>query len=67
MNFRHDTYTRGEHYWIRFRNGIHEVVKAKYVDYDEFYIEAVFTGHYDKCIEYLKHLLEENYEYDNGL
>ena len=59
MNIRQDTWTGGEHYWIRFHRGIFEVRKESFPEK-----ETVFVGHYEKCEEYLKNLLIENVEYD---
>ena len=55
MNIRQDTWTGGEHYWIRFHRGIFEVRKESFPEK-----ETVFVGHYEKCEEYLKNLLIEN-------
>jgi len=64
MNFRNDTYTGGEHYWIRFHNGIHEVVRETF---EKIQDEVVFVGHYEKCIDYLEQLKIENVDYDLNL
>lgn len=62
---RYDTYTGGEHYWIRFYNGIHEVRRETSDCCDDN--ETVFAGHYEKCIEYLENLKVENADYDLNL
>ena len=59
---RHDIYTGGEHYWIRFYNGIHEVRRETPDFMDDN--ETVFTGHYKECVKYLEDLRIENAEYD---
>lgn len=62
MTFRNDTYTGGEHYWIRFHNGTHDVMKEGYSDN-----ETVFTGTYAECVEWLCKQEAGNYEYDLGI
>jgi hypothetical protein len=62
MDYRYDTFTGGEHYWIRFYNGQHEVRKANGQSYD-----VVFTGHFEDCLRYLEDLMRINYEYDHNL
>ncbi len=63
--FRNDTYTGGEHYWVRFHNGTHEVRRETYASEPDN--ETVFAGNYEKCLDYLKKLLEENADYDLNL
>lgn len=65
MTERH-TFTGGEHYWIRFHNGTHEVRREMP---DEFSSdnETVFSGHYDECNRYIDDLLEDNADYDLNL
>ena len=63
---RHDTWTGGDHYWIRFHNGTHEVrreLPEEYYDDNE----TVFTGHYGECVEWINNKVVENYEFDHGL
>lgn len=48
MDFRMDTYIGYEHYWIRFNNGTHATTE------DCPDNETVFTGHYEKCVEWIK-------------
>lgn len=64
--FRNDTYTGGEHYWIRFHNGTHEVRKAD-PDLEDLEIETVFTGHYEKCVQYIEDQVVANADYDLNL
>ena len=52
MDFRMDTYIGNEHYWIRFKNGTHEVRHETPDDCPDN--ETVFTGHYEKCVEWIK-------------
>ena len=52
MDFRMDTYIGNEHYWIRFKNGTHEVRHATSEDCPDN--ETVFTGHYEQCVEWIK-------------
>ena len=52
MDFRMDTYIGNEHYWIRFKNGTHEVRHATSEDCPDN--ETVFTGHYEQCAEWIK-------------
>lgn len=65
MTIRNDIYTGGEHYWIRFRNGTHEVRRETGPSFPDN--ETVFTGRYEQCIDYLNRLLEENADYDLNL
>lgn len=65
MQARHDTYTGGEHYWIRFHNGTHEVRRETLPSEPDN--ETVFTGKYTECVEFLKKTVEENAEYDMNL
>lgn len=62
---RHDTWTGGEHYWIRWGDGQHEVRMELPDIYDDN--QTVFTGTYEACIEYLDNLIIENAEYDLNL
>ena len=59
MSFRNDTFIGAHHYWIRFYNGTHEV---RCVESGNEYaeIESIFTGHYEKCVEYIR---EEEIKY----
>lgn len=52
MDFRMDTYIGNEHYWIRFNNGTHEVRHETPDDCPDN--ETVFTGRYEKCVEWIK-------------
>lgn len=52
MDFRMDTYIGNEHYWIRFKNGTHEVRHETPDDCPDN--ETVFTGHYEQCVEWIK-------------
>lgn len=54
MNFRNDTFTLTEHYWIRFYNGTHQVRKAT-PDWEEDN-ETVFEGAYEQCVAFLKEI-----------
>lgn len=65
INIRHDSYTGGEHYWIRFYNGQHEVRKELPEIYDRN--ETVFRGTYEQCVKFIEHLFVENAEYDLNL
>lgn len=65
MSFRNDTYTGGEHYWIRFYNGTHEVRRETADCFDDN--ETVFTGDYEDCLCYLQKLQAENVDYDFNL
>lgn len=56
------TYTGGEHYWIVFNNGIHEV---RLDEVEE--IETVFVGNYAECLHYIHELIVENADYDLNL
>ena len=62
---RHDTYTGGEHYWIRFHNGTHEVRRETYDCCPDN--ETVFRGHYEDCVKWLENEVASNYEYDHDL
>ena len=62
---RNDTYTGGEHYWIRFWNGIHEVRRETPDCCDDN--ETVFRGHYEDCIKWLNAKKVENVDYDLGI
>lgn len=65
MNFRHDTYTGGEHYWIRYREGRHEVRRETPECYDDH--ETVFVGSYEAALKYLEELRAANADYDLNL
>lgn len=65
MKSRNDTYTGGEHYWIRFHNGTHEVRRE--TGPNEPDNETVFTGKYADCLKYLDKVVEDNAEYDLNL
>lgn len=65
MRNRNDTYTGGEHYWIRYYNGRHEVRRETPAGYDDN--ETVFTGTYKQCLERLHKIQEDNVEYDLNL
>lgn len=65
LNFRHDTYTGGEHYWIRFNNGTHEV-RRETPDFCNDN-ETVFRGHYDDCVAWLQQAVIDNVDYDHNL
>ena len=60
MDFRMDTYIGNEHYWIRFKNGTHEVRHATSEDCPDN--ETVFTGHYEKCVEWIKEAVNADLE-----
>lgn len=62
---RRDTYTGGEHYWIRPHNGTHEVRRETGRGWPDN--ETVFTGSYEACVAYLTQLEIDNAEYDLGL
>ncbi len=65
MFIRGDVYTGGEHYWIRFYNGTHEVRRETCKsDPDN---ETVFKGTYKECVEWLEKTIKANYEYDHNL
>lgn len=64
MTYRH-IFTGGEHYWIRFHNGIHEVRKETAEFYDDN--ETLFSGHYEECEKYIDNLFVENADYDLNL
>lgn len=61
---RHDTYTGGEHYWIIFRNGHHEVRMEGYPGQDN---KTVHAGNYEDCIAWLENEKISNAEYDLGI
>lgn len=63
--FRNDTYTGGNHFWIRFHNGQHEV-RMETPDYCDDN-ETVFVGHYEDCVKYINNLLVTNADYDLNL
>lgn len=63
--YRNDTYTGGEHYWIRFRNGTHEVRRETGPSYPDN--ETMFTGSYEQCCGWLQKQMEANVEYDLNL
>lgn len=65
MNFRHDTYTGGEHYWIEYKDGTHVVRRETPDCYDDN--ETVFTGHYEQCVEWIENTRIENADYDLNL
>ena len=48
---RNDTYIGGEHYWIRFHNGTHEVRRETYPCEPDN--ETVFTGSFEHCLAWL--------------
>ena len=56
------TYTGGEMYWIAYYRGTHEVRRETPSCYDNN--ETVFTGSYEKCVQYLEDLKIANAEYD---
>ena len=58
---RHDRYIGYHHYWIRFFNGTHEVRRSEEVNYDEYEIETVYTGHYEDCVNFIN---EREIEYE---
>ena len=62
MTFRNDTYIGNNHYWIRFHNGTHEVRKGCEVNYDDVEITTVFSGHYEKCVEFIRDIEVEYLE-----
>lgn len=62
---RNDTYTGGEHYWIRFHNGGYEVRKEE-PEY-KFDNSTVFKGTYKECLKFLALLTIQNFEYDNDI
>lgn len=59
------TYTGGEHYWIRYHEGTHEVRRETCPYEDDN--ETVFTGAYEECVEHLHQIIESNIEYDHNL
>lgn len=65
MTYSH-TFTGGEHYWIRFHNGTYEVRKETPDEFSED-DETVFSGHYEKCKEYINNLISKNVDYDLNL
>jgi len=65
MNFRHDTYTGGEHYCILYENGTHVVLRETPDCYDDN--ETVFTGTYEQCVEWIENTRVENADYDLNL
>lgn len=52
-------YVGDTEYVIRYKNGTHHVFKSDFEDYRE-----VYTGHYDKCLEYCK---EQEIAYQESL
>ena len=60
MYFRMDTYIGNEHYWIRFKNGTHEVRHETPDDCPDN--ETVFTGHYEQCVEWIKEAVKADLE-----
>ena len=62
MNFRHDTYTGGEHYWIEYRNGTHAVRMELPDCYDDN--ATLFIRNYEQCINWIENVIIENAEYD---
>lgn len=66
MEFRHDTYTGGEHYWLRFSsNGTFELRKENHYQGEDN--ETVFTGNFESCLAKLRQIVEENADYDLNL
>lgn len=63
--YRNDIYTGGEHYWIRYRNGTHEVRRETYESEPDN--ETVFTGSYEACCSYLQQKQIDNADYDLNL
>lgn len=59
---RNDTYTGGNHFWIRVHNGTCEVRKEGYEEN-----ETVFTGNYKACLSYLEDERARNVDYDLGI
>lgn len=64
MTDRH-TFTGGEHFWIRFYNGTHEVRREMPDECEDN--ETVFSGNYEECGKYIENLLIENADYDLNL
>lgn len=64
-SFRHDTYTGGEHYWVRFHNGSHELRRENHYPGEDN--ETVFTGSYESCLAKLQQIVEGNADYDLNL
>lgn len=62
---RKDTYTGGEHYWIRFYNGRHEVRCETPDCYDDNM--TVFKGTYRECVKFINELVVANADYDLNL
>lgn len=60
-----DVYTGGEHYWIRFRSGTHEVRRETYPSEPDN--ETVFTGTFEACDEWLRERVNANADYDLNL
>lgn len=58
IDTRHDTYTGGEHYWVRFHNGTHEVMKETHFSCLDN--KVVFSGHYEDCVDFIENLVREN-------
>ena len=65
MMARNDTYTGGEHYWIRFHNGTHEVRRETHESEPDN--DTVFTGSYRECLKFLDETVKANVEYDLNL
>ena len=65
MAFRHDTWTGGEHYWIRFWKGQHEVRRETPDPVPDN--ETVFKGHYEACVTWIDNEVAQNYEYDHDI
>ena len=65
MDFRMDTYTGGEHYFIRYNKGTHEVRRELPDCYDDN--ETVFTGYYEECVEWIENERIANADYDLNL
>jgi hypothetical protein len=65
MSFRFDTYTGGEHYWIRVNNGSCEVRRETYESEPDN--ETVFRGSYEACIDWILETKQSNIDYDLNL
>ena len=59
MSIRNDTYIGGEHYWIRFHMGTHEVRRETYSSEPDN--ETVYSGSFEACLAWLRRA-EAEYE-----
>lgn len=63
MSYRNDRYIDGEHFWIRYYCGTHEVRRETYASCSDN--ETVFTGSYEKCCAWLDKAEAEADYYDS--